>query len=372
MTARNLPSSLIPAVLPNLRSKTLAVSLATLLGSSLLAISPNLYADTVVTPIQTLQNGSLTNSSLPNASLPNAYELLQRIEAQNREIARLAGEVERLNTELNNQQSPYQSAKQQDALNQSISEQVNRAIATQNADLNNRIDALIDAKVEAKIKARLRGTPSVTASNTQDAIDASRTPRPPYLTRNTQDNYQDNTQNNETQTQGDNDTLLLTNIDLPANEWNRTASTTAFEANLRGSNPLTGQANNRVAQGEQAYANAYLALKEDGVAVAINEMQTFIATYVGHPRLPDAHYWLGEFYLKQKPANTRAAIDNFAMVVNNYGDYPTNDKQSKALYRLATLNKARGQSQVAKDYANVLLSDYPESPEANLARKMSW
>lgn len=117
---------------------------------------------------------------------------------------------------------------------------------------------------------------------------------------------------------------------------------------------------------KNAYVSAYDAYKNGGAAKAIRPMQGFIATYPNSVYVPNAHYWLGEFYLASDPVDFVKAKQSFLLVVSKY---PKSAKASTSLYRLATITKEIDRRpQEALTLMRKVIQDYPSSQEASFAK----
>lgn len=117
---------------------------------------------------------------------------------------------------------------------------------------------------------------------------------------------------------------------------------------------------------KDAYVSAYEAYKSGGAAKAIRPMQDFINTYPNSVYVPNAHYWLGEFYLASDPVDFVKAKQSFLLVVSKY---PKSAKASTSLYRLATITKEIDhRPKEAVTMMRKVIQDYPSSQEANFAR----
>ena len=105
---------------------------------------------------------------------------------------------------------------------------------------------------------------------------------------------------------------------------------------------------------------------EGGAAKAIKPMQQFIASFPNSVYIPNAYYWLGEFYLASNPADFVKAKKSFNEVVNKY---PKSAKASTALYRVATITQEIDKrTSEATVLMKKLLRDYPGAAEAQYAR----
>lgn len=117
---------------------------------------------------------------------------------------------------------------------------------------------------------------------------------------------------------------------------------------------------------KQAYISAYDAYKAGGAAKAIKPMQQFIASFPNSVYVPNAYYWLGEFYLASNPADFVKAKKSFNEVINKY---PKSAKASTALYRVATITQEIDKrTSEATVLMKKLVRDYAGSTEAQYAR----
>ena len=145
----------------------------------------------------------------------------------------------------------------------------------------------------------------------------------------------------------------------------KTAGSSTTTAGTDIQNGITAPANTGDAE-KDAYVGAYDAYKNGGAAKAIRPMQDFIKTYPNSVYVPNAHYWLGEFYLASDPVDFVKAKQSFLIVVSKY---PKSAKASTSLYRLATITKEIDhRPQEAVTMMRKVIQDYPSSQEANFAR----
>lgn len=115
-----------------------------------------------------------------------------------------------------------------------------------------------------------------------------------------------------------------------------------------------------------AYIGAYEIYKSGGADKAIDPMQQFISDYPNSVFVPNAYYWLGEFYLSSTSANYDKAKQNFATVINRF---PKSAKAPTALYRLATITQeVDHRPQDALVLMKKLVQNYPGSQEATMAK----
>ncbi|HET7039164.1 MAG TPA: tetratricopeptide repeat protein [Gemmatimonadales bacterium] len=90
--------------------------------------------------------------------------------------------------------------------------------------------------------------------------------------------------------------------------------------------------------------------------------QQFLQAYGSHARVPDALYFLGETWVG---ANADSASQAYEAVTR----YPNSARAPGALYKLGLLAEQRGDRDAARAYYQRVLSTYPRSEEAPLARE---
>jgi len=117
---------------------------------------------------------------------------------------------------------------------------------------------------------------------------------------------------------------------------------------------------------QRAYIAAYDAYKAGGTQKAIVAMEQFMRDYPQSVYIPNAHYWLGEFYLTLNPPNFSNAQKEFNVVMTTY---PRSARAAAAIYRLASIAEIEKRSAEATRLMNILLNDYPTSTEATYAQE---
>ena len=117
---------------------------------------------------------------------------------------------------------------------------------------------------------------------------------------------------------------------------------------------------------QKAYIAAYDAYKAGGTQKAIVAMQQFMRDYPNSVYIPNAHYWLGEFYLALTPPNFVEAQKTFNVVLSAY---PKSARAAAAIYRLASIADIQQRPSEATRLMNILRNDYPNSAEAGYAQE---
>jgi tol-pal system protein YbgF len=115
---------------------------------------------------------------------------------------------------------------------------------------------------------------------------------------------------------------------------------------------------------KRAYVGAYDAYRAGGAGKAIAPMKTFIQNYPNSVYVPNANYWLGEFYLASTPPDFVNAKRSFTIVMQQY---PKSAKAAAAIYRLATMAEVDDQLIEATRLMKLLTQQYPNTQEAGYA-----
>jgi TolA-binding protein len=88
-----------------------------------------------------------------------------------------------------------------------------------------------------------------------------------------------------------------------------------------------------------------------------------LQAYGTHERVPDALYFLGESWAGENPDSAAAAYMEVAR------RYPTSSRAPGALYKLGLLAERGGDRTAARAFYQRVLTSYPRSEEAALARE---
>ena len=113
-----------------------------------------------------------------------------------------------------------------------------------------------------------------------------------------------------------------------------------------------------------AYQNAVdLILEKRDYTGAIAAFQAFQKNYPDSNFTPNSHYWLGQLYFAKK--QDKEAVKSFAAVVA----YKDSVKRADALVKLGDIAKRNNNDEQAKKYYQQVVSEYPNSSSAELAKK---
>lgn len=111
------------------------------------------------------------------------------------------------------------------------------------------------------------------------------------------------------------------------------------------------------------YQAAFKLVRERDFNGAAESFSRFLTDYPESPRVPNAHYWLGEIYLAQgkHPLSEEA----FLRVADQYSQ---SRKAPDALYKLGILYKQQGDLKKSMMFMSRVVKEYPETSAAQLAQ----
>ncbi|MBU2924543.1 tol-pal system protein YbgF [Colwellia sp. 4_MG-2023] len=114
----------------------------------------------------------------------------------------------------------------------------------------------------------------------------------------------------------------------------------------------------------EAYDKALnLVLKDKRYEQAISEFHSFNKAYPQSTYAPNSHYWLGQLLFNK--GKLSEAEQEFSIVVEQFKD---SSKRPDALLKLAMVAQQQKNDNKAKQLYRQLLSEYPESTSAQLAK----
>jgi tol-pal system protein YbgF len=103
--------------------------------------------------------------------------------------------------------------------------------------------------------------------------------------------------------------------------------------------------------------------RRGSLATARLGFREFLRVFPTHERAPDALFYIGESFEKAAPDSAVVVYDQ---VVKTYAN---SSRAPSALYKLGLLAEQRGDKPTARTFYNRVISGYPRSPEADLARQ---
>ncbi|HEX8778350.1 MAG TPA: tol-pal system protein YbgF [Rhodanobacter sp.] len=129
----------------------------------------------------------------------------------------------------------------------------------------------------------------------------------------------------------------------------------------KGGKPLSA-ADNAAAQA--AYDAAFKTLRGGDYVGASREFRKFIEQYPDHPLTPNAFYWLGESYYVT--TNYKVALEAFQHLL---AQFPQSEKAPDALLKVGYCQLELKQAPAAKATLESVVSKYPSSKAASLAKE---
>ena len=119
-----------------------------------------------------------------------------------------------------------------------------------------------------------------------------------------------------------------------------------------------------IAPSEQAaFDRAFELMKDQQFEQSIAAYQNVVERFPDGNYAPQSRYWLGELYLMSD--RLEAARGAFTAVVEAY---PAHQKVPLSLYKLGVVNHRLGATPAALEYLDNVVTRYPDTPAAGLAR----
>ena len=112
------------------------------------------------------------------------------------------------------------------------------------------------------------------------------------------------------------------------------------------------------------YDHALDEVMKKNAKAALPRFVDFVTKYPDHDLTDNAYYWIGECYYSMKRYTDSA--ENFEKVVV---DFPERDKVPDAMLKLGYSYAELGKKEKAEEVLRDLISIYPKSPAADLARQ---
>jgi len=114
---------------------------------------------------------------------------------------------------------------------------------------------------------------------------------------------------------------------------------------------------------DQMYDASLQQYRRGSTATARMGFREFLRVYPTHERAADALYYVGESFEQSAPDSAAAVYDQLVK------GYPNSSRAPSALYKLGRLAEQKGDKTAARNYYSRVISAYPRSPEADLARQ---
>ena len=126
---------------------------------------------------------------------------------------------------------------------------------------------------------------------------------------------------------------------------------------------LNGQQHNSTEEID-LYKGALELFEASRYAEALESFRELIISYPEGAYSADAYFWSGELYLVQQLFED--AREHYLVVVEKFIDHP---RVADSLFKLGVLERALMNDQVANSYFSRVVSEYPDTGAAELAKK---
>lgn len=117
-------------------------------------------------------------------------------------------------------------------------------------------------------------------------------------------------------------------------------------------------------RGNELFSTSRMDMNRGKYDLAMMGFESFLEQFPEHPLADDARYYIGEALLA-KGEYTEAAVSFLTLTRK----HPESDLVPPALYKAGYCYKIMEQDALADQYFYKLLAEYPDSPEAELARQ---
>ena len=135
--------------------------------------------------------------------------------------------------------------------------------------------------------------------------------------------------------------------------------------------PVANRVSLGVVKPSEVYRTAYKDFVKGRYKLAIQQFEKFVEDFPTNSLTPQAYYFLGECYYNL--GDLKHAAQNLSLIVTRHKERLPNFQNSRqvapALFRLGGVYQETGKLDKAKAFWGILLTDYPNSPEAQLAKK---
>ena len=126
---------------------------------------------------------------------------------------------------------------------------------------------------------------------------------------------------------------------------------------------LNGQQSNSTEEID-LYKSALELFEASRYAEALESFRELIISYPEGAYSADAYFWSGELYLVQQLFED--AREHYLVVVEKFIDHP---RVADSLFKLGVLERALMNDQIANSYFSRVISEYPDTGAAELAKK---
>ena len=112
------------------------------------------------------------------------------------------------------------------------------------------------------------------------------------------------------------------------------------------------------------YKSALELFEASRYAEALESFRELIISYPEGTYSADAYFWSGELYLVQQLFED--AREHYLVVVEKFNDHP---RVADSLFKLGVLERALMNDQIANSYLSKVISEFPDTGAAELAKK---
>lgn len=116
---------------------------------------------------------------------------------------------------------------------------------------------------------------------------------------------------------------------------------------------------------KQAYSAALENVKSKQFSAAISQLEALLVASPNGQLAPNCHYWLGELYMVNDPAEYDKAQAHFQQLLKHHAEHA---KVPDALYKLGKLSALKGDKDRAKVYFDRVIQEFPDAQATVLAK----
>ena len=124
----------------------------------------------------------------------------------------------------------------------------------------------------------------------------------------------------------------------------------------------------------EVYRTAYQDFVKGRYQLAVQQFEKFVEDFPTNSLAPQAYFYIGECYYNL--GNFKLAAQNLSLIITRHKEsrekwpnYQNGRQVPPALFRLGKVYEEAGKPEKAKAFWGILLTDFPNTPEAHLAKK---
>ncbi|MEO0293752.1 MAG: tol-pal system protein YbgF [candidate division WOR-3 bacterium] len=156
---------------------------------------------------------------------------------------------------------------------------------------------------------------------------------------------------------------LTEKLEMLNNRLSETEALLATRGRAKSAVPDTGEGASIPPEARITYESAYLNYVKGNYSEAISGFKSYLKVAPNSSLSDNALYWIGECYYAM--GKMQEAVDTFNELKNVY---PESNKVPTALYKIGLIYKEAKDLKTARMYFERVLTEFPNSPEANLAK----